>query len=80
MAFKLTIVEFNGQFTLTDEAGPGPRLRRLELVGQRGYAIGTRDGHPFINCLGCGSTSFHPTDIAAKYCGRCHVFHEEPAV
>jgi ribosomal protein S27AE len=30
-----------------------------------------------ITCLRCGLSSFNPTDIAEKYCGACHVFHEE---
>jgi len=30
-----------------------------------------------IQCLVCGSTSYHPRDIAERYCGLCHVFHED---
>jgi hypothetical protein len=32
-----------------------------------------------ITCHGCGHTSHHPDDVAAKYCGHCHVFHDEEA-
>jgi hypothetical protein len=32
-----------------------------------------------IQCLRCGFTSYHPKDVAEKYCGYCHVFHEDPA-
>ena len=32
-----------------------------------------------ITCLGCGRKSFHPDDIAARYCGACHVFHDDEA-
>ncbi|MEW6304867.1 MAG: hypothetical protein AB1705_15435 [Verrucomicrobiota bacterium] len=28
-----------------------------------------------IKCLRCGMTSYHPQDVAHKYCGNCHVFH-----
>ena len=30
-----------------------------------------------IRCHTCGRTSFHPKDITERYCGRCHVFHED---
>jgi hypothetical protein len=25
-----------------------------------------------ITCPICGMTSYHPTDVAEGYCGRCH--------
>jgi ribosomal protein L37E len=31
---------------------------------------------PSIVCPRCGTRSFHPQDIAEKYCGRCHNWHE----
>lgn len=30
---------------------------------------------PSIVCPLCRSLSYHPRDIAEKYCGRCHAFH-----
>jgi len=30
-----------------------------------------------ITCLRCGVTSHHPEDVKNRYCGRCHVFHED---
>jgi uncharacterized OB-fold protein len=30
-----------------------------------------------IRCHTCGQTSFHPKDINERYCGACHVFHED---
>ena len=33
-----------------------------------------------ITCLGCGMTSHNPTDVAERYCGHCHVFHEQASV
>jgi len=30
-----------------------------------------------IRCHTCGQTSFHPKDINERYCGHCHVFHED---
>jgi ribosomal protein S27AE len=31
-----------------------------------------------ITCGRCGLTSHNPHDVAARYCGNCRVFHEEP--
>lgn len=31
---------------------------------------------PSITCPRCGAVSFNPHDIAERYCGRCHQFHE----
>jgi hypothetical protein len=42
------------------------------------YEIGTTDQGDFIRCLHCGLKSFHPDDVKNRYCGKCHVFHEEP--
>lgn len=30
-----------------------------------------------IRCHACKRVSFHPKDISERYCGACHVFHEE---
>jgi hypothetical protein len=30
-----------------------------------------------ITCGRCGMTSYNPHDVAARYCGHCHVFHED---
>lgn len=30
-----------------------------------------------IRCHTCGRTSFNPTDIRERFCGACHVFHED---
>lgn len=29
-----------------------------------------------ITCPVCSMTSYHPEDIAQRYCGNCHQFHE----
>lgn len=31
-----------------------------------------------FECPRCGAVSFHPRDIAERYCGRCHVFVDDP--
>ena len=37
------------------------------------------DGAPSsILCPRCGRRSYHPTDVAERYCGGCHRFHDEP--
>lgn len=40
-----------------------------------GYEIAA-DGTT-ITCHQCGRKSYHPDDIAARYCGYCHVFHDD---
>jgi hypothetical protein len=30
-----------------------------------------------IRCLRCARLSFHPKDIEERYCGACHIFHED---
>jgi hypothetical protein len=40
-----------------------------------GYSIAP-DGKS-ITCQRCGMTSHHPKDVAEKYCGHCHVFHDD---
>lgn len=32
---------------------------------------------PSITCPRCLRTSFHPEDIAQRYCGACHQYHPE---
>lgn len=34
---------------------------------------------PFIRCLDCNRTSYHPQDVAERYCSRCKKFHEREA-
>jgi hypothetical protein len=34
---------------------------------------------PSITCPRCGATSYNPHDLAHRYCGRCHAFHDDPA-
>lgn len=31
---------------------------------------------PYIKCLHCRLRSYHPKDIAERYCGQCHIFHD----
>jgi hypothetical protein len=30
-----------------------------------------------IQCLVCTRISYHPTDVAQRYCGFCHRYHWE---
>jgi hypothetical protein len=34
--------------------------------------------HPGILCLICLRVSYNRHDIAHRYCGHCHRFHEDP--
>ncbi|HEV8189489.1 MAG TPA: hypothetical protein VGP83_17170 [Pyrinomonadaceae bacterium] len=35
------------------------------------------EGSPRIKCPHCGMISYHPQDIAHRYCGNCHRFHDD---
>ena len=30
-----------------------------------------------ITCLHCRMTSYHPKDVENRYCGHCHIFHDD---
>jgi hypothetical protein len=56
---------------------PGPWIKAVHSgiyrepgVNQKGY-----EGR-VIWCPGCGRKSTNPDDIAKRYCGNCHQFHE----
>jgi hypothetical protein len=34
-------------------------------------------GHPHILCPRCGKKSANPHDIEKRYCGFCHLFHDD---
>lgn len=31
---------------------------------------------PYIVCPKCGMVSHNPNDVRERYCGACHVFHD----
>jgi ribosomal protein L37E len=43
----------------------------------RTYELGA-DGRT-ITCRLCGLTSHHSGDVEKRYCGNCHIFHEDVA-
>jgi len=30
-----------------------------------------------VTCPVCGKTSFNPNDVRERYCGNCHMFHDD---
>lgn len=65
---------------------PGPWIKAVHSgvyrepgIGQSGSdgLIMGRDGRPRIVCPNCGRSSGHPDDIANRYCGNCHQFHDQ---
>ena len=54
------------------------RRRALLLAGLRTYTYGNRQGQVSILCLCCGLGSPNLGDIKNRYCGLCHVFHDDP--
>jgi hypothetical protein len=39
------------------------------------WAVGRR--RPGIKCLVCGMTSYNRCDVDSRYCGGCHIFHDD---
>lgn len=37
----------------------------------------SRAENAYIVCPRCGKISYHPRDIAERYCGACHLFHDD---
>jgi hypothetical protein len=33
-----------------------------------------------IWCSACEMVSFHPEDVANRYCGACHLFHDDAPI
>jgi len=45
---------------------------------EKNYKIKFSDGKPSsIVCGTCEMESYNPNDIKNKYCGNCHIFHED---
>lgn len=36
-----------------------------------------RLGDNWIQCRKCSLISYHPKDVEERYCGHCHIFHED---
>lgn len=44
------------------------------------YTIVYEKGQPAsIVCFSCGFVSYNQNDIENRYCGRCHLFHDDEA-
>lgn len=43
-----------------------------------GYAVIQKNGQPGIACFTCRKVSYHPQDIASRYCAHCKRFHSVP--
>lgn len=66
------------EMSAREAAVAAARLHDARMQGIVTYKTGTGSEGPFITCLRCGSTSFHPLDIQNLYCGRCHAPHAAP--
>lgn len=51
----------------------------LGVTYQLGAGCTETECGEWILCLACNRRSFHPQDVAERYCARCHVFLDEPA-
>lgn len=69
--FTVHLFGVGGETVFTPEHG-------LEVNALHGYIVRvSADGRPSITCLRCMQTSHHPKDVEFRYCGHCHVFHED---
>jgi hypothetical protein len=55
------------------EPKPEPKPRPPQTPAR--YTI-SPDGHS-ITCHTCGRTSHNLNDVRERFCGNCHVFHDE---
>jgi ribosomal protein S27AE len=53
------------------------RLAMIGLCAELGLAYMLSPDGQAITCGRCGMTSYNRRDVAARYCGNCHVFHED---
>lgn len=68
-----------GVASCCDAAGSadGPSEAEIERSQRRIGAL--LDATPSFTCPRCGAVSYNPNDIRERYCGRCHVFVDDPA-
>ncbi len=60
----------------TGTMGDPPGVSRREAARLAAHLNKARHGgYSFICCPTCGWTSFHPRDIAGRYCGHCRRSH-----
>jgi hypothetical protein len=52
----------------------GGRIRLDNTPADRPETVAP-DDQPSFTCPRCRMTSYHPEDIAHRYCGHCHEFH-----
>jgi hypothetical protein len=57
------------------EEKPAPKYEPGKLKPADGYEL--LDEGRAIKCYVCGMVSHNPNDVAQRYCGNCHRFHED---
>lgn len=50
---------------------------QVQINKMKTFELVTKNNQEGIKCLLCGLTSFYPHDIKNKFCGSCHLFHED---
>lgn len=72
---KVTVWTDDGQM-ICGAGGVALLSTRGYVLRDRAFAVGT-GSQTTITCLGCGRESYNVNDVEHKYCGHCHVYHEE---
>lgn len=69
--------------SLKDLAATDPRFRGKKITilrfGDRetiGTIDRTHEREPSVTCPFCKRVSYHPADVANRFCGGCHRFHD----
>jgi hypothetical protein len=47
------------------------------VMAEEGVRYWISPGGDSITCTKCRRTSRNPQDVAQRYCGHCHVFHDD---
>jgi hypothetical protein len=64
-----------------EECGPAVQADRVMLVITDRYIVAEDElGHLYIVCRKCEVRSYHPRDILERYCGSCHVYHDDQRI
>ena len=64
------------QFMACSEVGPTQLETACVFEALDGLRVIVERQAPSITCPTCGAVSHNPNDIAQRYCGHCHQFHE----
>lgn len=63
-----------------DAAGSADGYSEAEIERSQRRIGALLDAVPSFTCPRCQAVSYNPNDISERYCGRCHVFVDDPSL